>query len=262
MPTLNDIRTAGEAKLRELLAGFTRRQRAEIASAIRQYGSVRNIPDAFWERQQREMEEEATAAFLVLMLASDEWTTGEIRRQGQPARMAGEASVGAYGRAAASQATKLADQFTRTTRDRLVRSMADLEIASIGKGGPTKAEIRTTVADVLDKSRIDAGVTTNTTQSVSRGQIGGARRAEGQLGGDGAAAADDIRQRVTVQLIWRIHPERSKSGESCPRCQAVNGQPEEVWGVIFPEGPGDEAHVNCNCDLEVRAIVEPAEQAA
>jgi len=261
MTQLDTLRSNTAGELSKKLRLLDRRHRQLISEAIERYGSVAAVPQSVWDQIARDVENETAAALLILLLATDELTVRQIRRQGTAVSGASVASLSAYQTRAAEQAMRMARGTTETVRRRLAATV-DAQAAVLRTKTPAEAlrTVRTAVDEVFTSGRIERVTRTVVVNTTSLGQIGAARRAStagggvGQpAGGDGAAAG--VGQRVRVELIWRIHPERSKSG-TCPRCEAVSGTTEKVWGLVFPSGPGDEAHPNCNCELSPVAVVD------
>lgn len=250
MPSLDAIRLSGEAKLDKLLAKLDKRHRKEVLNEIEQVGSVREIPDSFWERIRSEQETELVAALLVLILAGDEWTTNELRQQGVIARGASDKTTVDYALSAAHRAQDIAATTTDTLRNRLARKIEDAALTGPGRlGEVTRAGAEQAADEVFTPERRGTIATDATTGSLSTGQRGAAER----IGGDGAST--EAGQRVTIELIWRTE----KDNRVCPRCSPLDGTNEEIWGKVFPNGPGPTAHPNCRCELEPRVIVEPAD---
>lgn len=243
MPTLDDLRTAQESQLEELLARLDRRHRAMLRAAIERYGRVQDIPQEVWDRIRADMESEEVAALILLAIAAaDEWTTGEISRQGVRTRGYGQAGFAGYAMDAARRTQAMAAQTTDTLRDRLARKVEDMRTAGPGRVGDLTDEgIERALDDVLTTERRRTIAIDQTTSGFSVGQRGARERI---AGGDGATL--DTGQRVAIELIWRTELD----DRVCPRCSPLEGQPEEVWSRVFPDGPGPEAHPNCRCSLQ------------
>jgi hypothetical protein len=251
MPDLDDIRYAAEAEFKRELQKLDRRNRAKLMAALERYGHPRDIPQAIWDEIQREYEEAAVAIMLIAMLSGDEWTTDQLERQGLPVSAASERD---YALTAARQAQISAAQTTNTLRNRLIRKVED-ELASIEKGGLGALSGRgaeRVFGDVLTDSRWENIATSETTGALTTGQRGAGRR----MGGDGAATADG--QRVEVEMRWRTE----NDNRVCPRCAPLEGTNESVWGLVFPDGPGEQSHTNCRCWLEPVVVVRGSEVAA
>lgn len=268
MPTtIDDIRDAGEKQLQAVLAKLDKRHRATLLAAVKRYGSVRAIPASVWDEIKRDTEENVVAALLLLMLAADEWTSEEFGGQGLDVRKASDRDVSIYSIKAARRAQRMADLTVETTRDRWARKFEDEALTGDGPVGSTTPEgNERSLDDVLDDARRKATAANETTGSISTGQIDAGRRAEeaaakeaGRPGTTptGTPAGDDgaqerPTQRVKVELIWKTE----RDNRVCPRCSPLEGTNEDVWGLVFPEGPGEEAHPNCRCWLSPQVVVD------
>jgi len=249
MPTLADIRIRGEADVQKRLEQLDERHRAMVRAAIKQYGRVEHIPEAVWQEIERDMDRELTAALVLLLIAADDWSMGRLDDQGVRTPALDDPTELRYAALAARRAIAMSSSAATALGNRLERKTSDSRLTGPGEVGDlTEQGIDEVLAEVFSDSR-RAGIATDaTTRGISDGQIGARDRA---VGGDGAATEDG--QPMTISLIWRTHPERSKTGP-CPKCTPLNGQPEKVWSQVFPEGPGDEAHPNCVCTLDLVAV--------
>lgn len=251
--TIDDLRAAGEADLDRRLKKLDRRHKAMLRAAIDRYERVENIPESVWDEIRRDIEEEEAAAILLLIIAADEWTTARIGEQGGSAGEVGRRQAAAYSLAAARQAIGSAASSVDTMRNRLERKVGDMQTSGPGAVGTlTKGGIDEALEDVLTQSRRATMATDATTQGFSIGQRGAAERA-GEMGGDGAQTADG--QTVKVELRWKTE----NDNRVCSRCSPLDGTYEEVWGRVFPNGPGPDAHPNCRCFLEPVVIVSRSE---
>lgn len=245
MPTLDDLRTGGEAELEHILAKLDRRHRARVHAAIERYGSVDEIPESFWTELQRETEEEQVAAVLLLILAADEWTTDEIEKQGVAKRRRTDRNRAAV--SAARQVQRTSGQTIDTLRKRLGRKIEDAKASGPGDVGELTSDgIDEALDDVFTDTRRKTIATDETTTAFSTGQRGARDRIEG------GGIKNEQGQRVTLELIWRTE----RDNIVCPRCSPLEGKPESVWSQVFPEGPGPAAHPNCRCSLQPQVIVD------
>lgn len=247
---LAEIRSAAEADLTAALERLDAKHRAEVRDAIKEFGRVQNIPDYFWDRLKTEIATDESAVVLALiMLGGDAWTTDRYAQLGLPVRSVPTAAQ--YRADAAARQAFMADTTVDTLRQRLTRRIEDAIAGGPGKVGTlTDKGIDQALDDVFTKQRRETIATDQTTGALSKGQLTARERLRG---GDGAATNDEG-QSVTLELIWR-----TSGGENvCPRCSPLEGQPESVWGQVFPDGPGNEAHPRCACRLEPRLTVEAA----
>ena len=246
MPTLSTIRDAGETDIEALLKQLDERHKEILRSAVRKYG-VQNIPDSIWTEIQNNIEEETAAAILLLLIAADDLTTGQIAAGGIPRRNISQQQVAMYSILSAQQASAMAAGTTDTLRNRLTRKVQDQALTGRGAlGNVTPTGIEDALDEVFTDSRRETMAIDTTTQAVSAGTRGAAERA----GGDGGNAGIAPGMSPTIQLIWRTE----RDNLVCPRCSPLEGTTEDVWGLVFPEGPGPDCHPNCRCELEVRVV--------
>lgn len=263
MPTLDDLRTAAEAKLKATLKKLDDHHRAMLRAAIERYGSVRGVPDSVWQSIVDDQESaEAAAVLLLLMKSADEWTMSEFANLGVDVVPLSDQGLGYYAVEAARRTRAMAEQATATTRDRLERKLQDSQLTGPGVVGElTSAGIDDALDDVFTDSRRDTTAADLTTSAFSHGQIGARDRQLGDdgkapvrpIGGDGASLTPH--QRVTLELTWRTE----RDNRVCPRCSPLEGTPESIWSLVFPDGPGSEAHPNCRCWLQPQVIVDAVE---
>lgn len=249
MLTLDTIRDAGERDIEALLKNLDDRHKALLRDAITKYG-VNNVPESVWGEVQQNMEESTVAAILLLLMMADDWTTTEIEQAGAGRSRISDAQLNEYKRTAARHSRELSLQTTSTLRDRLTRKVQDQALTGPGEiGTATDMGVDVALDDVFTQSRRETIAIDTTTTAMSAGQRAAAERAKEALGGDGTAAADGIK--TTIALIWRTE----KDYLVCPRCSPLEGQPEEVWGRVFPLGPGPACHPNCRCELDIRVVL-------
>jgi hypothetical protein len=250
--TLDEIRADGERDLTALFASLDERHRRMLENAIGEYGTVRNIPDSFWAqlsediRTAKDDENRTAAGILLLILAdSDEWTADQMARQGVRVPALTPSEMTDYSLAMAGRIDDLANSSVKTLRNRLTRKAQDSQLTGPGEIGELTDEgLAQALDDVLTDSRIETIATDQTTQAITAGQRGAGDRVAGGEGAEAGAGG------LTVALIWRTE----KDNLVCPRCAPLEGQPEEVWALVFPEGPGPDAHPNCRCSLEPQVV--------
>lgn len=244
-PTLDDIRTAGETKVAQLLAAVDEHAKAILRDALRRYGRVQDIPDSAWAKVKEHYADNDRLAVAIMILAfeADLWTIGEMQRHGVRVSIP---SFAPYSQQA-EDSVKSLDGTVDTIRNRLTQAIKRSRLEGPGELGElTEDGIDEAISGVFTDERIKTIATDQTTGAISGGQIGARDRTVGE---DGVAeTVDGIR--MTVSLIWRTE----KDNLVCPDCRPMEGKPEEIWSLVFPEGPGDDAHPNCRCYLEVRAV--------
>lgn len=244
MPTLDDLRAASEERLNTKLDRLDERHKKRLRSLLSRYGSVDAIPETEWWSIRHEIEEETAAAILLLILAADDWTTGQIEGQDVETRRRTKRITDLYSLEAGRRAIDMAAQTTDTVRARLKRKLEDARTSGPGAVGElTEEGIDEALEDTYTPERRGTIATDQTTSGFSLGQRGAAER------GDGAETADG--QKVRIELRWVTE----RDNRVCPRCSPLEGTYEDVWGLVFPEGPGSAAHPNCRCYLDPVAIV-------
>lgn len=255
MLTLDDIRARGVDDLQKLLADLDARHRKMLLDAIATYGNVRDVPESVWTTIEDDLRNETAAALLLIVADADDWTADAIARQGVRTNGLTTAEMSAYTILTASHADEMAVDTTSALRNRLTRKVQDSQLTGPGDVGElTTAGIEQAIDDVLTTGRRAGIAIDETTSAISRGQLGARDRTNGS---DGASTFDG--QKVLVKLRWKVHPELSQSGP-CWRCAPLDGKPEEVWSLVFPEGPGDDAHKGCVCTTEVYYVVVGASE--
>lgn len=248
--TLDQIRADGERDIAAALALLDARHKQLLLDAIKRYGNVRNIPDSVWQQIADDTGSELAAAALLIVADADDYMTLGFANAGVRTFDLTPAEMAAYSVATTRRADQAALDSTNTLRDRLDRKVQDEMLTGEGAVGTFSVPgLELAVDGVLSGERRIGFALDETTDSISQGQIGARDRT---VGDDGAAETTDG-QEVSIELIWRVHPERSRTGP-CPRCAPLEGQPEEVWEQIFPEGPGPDAHPGCVCTLDFNLI--------
>lgn len=249
MQTIDDIRDEREAELLAILAQLDIEHRKSLIYAIERYGRVQNIPEVEWQQLRNHTEDRTVHALFISIVAADRWTTQEIRRLDISTRADGGRDRLRYAVAAASRARRMADVTVQTIRDRLSRRI-ETELAS-GPGGVgelTSEGIEAAVDEVLTDSRAEAVAVTETTGALTDGQRGAADRANEANkpadADDGGIPGGD--QAPLLGMLWQTE----RDNKVCSRCAPLQDQPESVWSKVFPNGPGQDAHVNCRCWLK------------
>lgn len=249
MPDLDAIRTDAETDFAAALADLDERHREILRDAIERYGRVQDIPEHIWRGIQFDLEEQAAAILLAIILLGDDWTTSEMADQGVRRRSLSPQQMAGYSIDAASRASDMAAAATETLRNRLARKVEDMRISGPGNvGNLTPTGIKKALDEVFTDQRRETIATDQTTQGLSAGQLG----ARDRMGGDGASTTTG--QAVSIELYWVTE----RDDKVCPRCAPLHDQPESVWSKVFPKGPGPEAHPNCRCSLRPVVVVQGA----
>lgn len=225
--TIEQLRTATESSLQSLLAKLRPNHRERVLAAISEYGNVGNVPQAFWNELQADIENESIAAMLLLLVAvyTKETTSfgldppdeRQLRTQATPAAQA-------LGR-------DVARDYVDAIRGRLTDKI-DSRIGELNAAGAeaARAVIKQEIDDVIDVPQAESSTITNTTRGVSTAQ---------------GSAFDDV-GRATGQAIdqkWVTE----KDARVCPTCSPLEGRPSIDWVEKFPSGPP--AHPRCRCRL-------------
>lgn len=247
MPTLEELRGAGESELRSILGDADQKVRDILRAALRQYGSVAKIPQSVWGDVERYYadNDRLAAAIILLMASADDLTVSHLAGQGV-ARTTRQMELADYRHTAAAKVRSLSGTVD-TLRNRLQRAEQKQRLTGAGEVGDiTDDGIEHALDEVLTPQRAETISIDQTTEALTVGQRGGANRT---VGADGTAAtAGGVP--MTVALLWRTETDNLV----CHWCAPLEGQPEEVWSLVFPNGPGKEAHPNCRCSLEVVAV--------
>lgn len=138
----------------------------------------------------------------------------------------------ATAKAAAIAASKFAEtQAAALSAEITANTVAALAAISLTAAITQQSAIQAELDKVLGANRASAIGVTETTSTLSRGQMDAGDRYEKITGGK-------------LQRLWVI-----EDGTACKVCRAVNDEPEEVWGAQFPGGPP--AHPHCRCKLKL-----------
>lgn len=240
------LRQSGEAKLERILQDSDEEARKILRDTLNQHGSLEAVPESVWQkiRDHYADNDALAAAILLLWVSADQAMTSDIEKLGIGVR--NRLPMSGYALSAARQTQSLAGTVD-TLRDRLRRKIQDAQLEGPGGVGElTAGGIEQALDSVFTDARRRQLATDQTTGAISGGQIGARDR---HVGDDGSALTTGG-VRMTVALIWETEGDELV----CPRCAPLNGQPEEVWSSVFPDGPGDDAHSNCRCRLRVMLV--------
>ena len=244
MTDLDTIRNQGEEEIAAILASLDERHKAILRDALRRYGSVENIPLDVWGKIQEDTEEEAAAVLLLLMLGGAGFTSSEIELQGGRTK---RPDLGRMSLLAARQAMNAAANDNASLMKRITYALEQARLnQNFGDiGDLTQEGIDKALQDVFDAKRRQGMAIDQTTEALTTGQ---------REAGRSAATTNTSGQRVNILMLWRT----ARDNGVCQRCEPLNDKPEEIWSLVFPNGPGINAHPSCRCRLRAVVVVEEA----
>jgi hypothetical protein len=220
-------RTDFEERFAARMSRLSSRHRRELQHLLGVPPDISRVPDSFWERVQRETEEEAAALMLLIMLASSRVTLSSIPESSRiDVDRAADRIVSQAAEASARRAAVLAESYTERSREML--GLAGQRWADAEPGAITGAEIAEDTTSIFGPARSESVAITETTQAAS---IGGELAIEATVGksdGDTWFTAQDNRV--------------------CPICGPLHGASRERWSRFFPSGPP--AHPRCRCWIQ------------
>jgi len=251
---LEQLRSATEADLAQLMGKLGPSQRRALRDAIDRYGSVAAVPESVWEGLKQEIDEQAASLMLLLLMGTYRITgqrigrgaTAEQRRQiGELADDEERLRV-AVAAPAATMGRRVADEYIDGVRNRLENSV-DAKADELNSLPPREASRR--VADEIESAvGEDAGeatAVTNTTRAITAGQ---------------ESAAGDVSRRLRVDYTTTWVTERD--AKVCPICRPLDGKNANDWDAVLATGGvssdalayiqasgGPPAHPNCRCRL-------------
>lgn len=239
MANIDTLRAIAQGDLSALLKKLGPRHRGMILSAVRQYGSVAAIPVAFWQELQRDIDEEAAAAILLLIVAGYEDTEDELGVD----RLGRHLVMPAASTTAAVQAQRMSTDWVGGLRQRLIDSI-DSNIFTLNDLSDVERarELRSAIRDATSDDRAE----TAGSDAATRGATSARRSGRDDV---------QVRTKTKIELYWENHPEDSESGP-CDKCAPYHNTPESTWGQVYPEGP-PQPHKRCVCKLRVVVIVAP-----
>ena len=209
-----------EAHYQRKLGKLSVRHRKELLQLLGSPPDPLNVPDSFWEKVRREVENENAAILLLLFLAS---ANSHARRAGRDpksdAALSGllQTQASAY---AGDAGRRLGAQYTNSSRDSLNRNRDDWQ-----KPGITKAEIATDVGTIFGPARTEGIVISETTDAQTAGGESGVLHTTG----------------FSDEDLWRTEDDLSV----CPICRPLHNKKRSEWQSLFPRGP--KAHPRCRC---------------
>lgn len=225
MATIDQIRNAGEKDLARRLKTLSKKHRKAIQNAMEQYGGLEQIPAAFWDSLQKEIEDENAAMLALIFIAAHDTTSRQLQVDRTKKEVEQKAQEFAIARSRA-----MGKSHVDHTRERLSHR---LEVLS-DKITTTVDQIRIAgeeLKGILTDDRAENAATTETTSGISGGQIGSAEDYE----------ADNPQDKVSYK--WKTE----RDARVCLICKPLDGKLDHHWSTYFPGGPP--AHPNCRCEL-------------
>ncbi|WP_013626592.1 phage minor head protein [Rubinisphaera brasiliensis] len=210
-----------EAGFFRRLNGLSRQHRKELEQHLAGTLDYSRVPQAFWERVEKQREDEIAAALVLLFILAGD----QMNRSGEMSRkvVADRAELWA-----GPKAREIATGYVQHSRDRLKRASDDWQKnIQGGDGAELKPPIKETAQDVFSPQRDEAISVTATTE---------ARAAGGEVVSDlvGTKSPDDY---------WQTE----EDSRVCPICSPLNDAKRDVWEAKFPMGPP--AHPHCRCQI-------------
>jgi hypothetical protein len=193
----------------------TGKYRAELRKLLGEPPDIKNIPDSFWDRVEREMEEEVAMLLLLMFIMS-------ATRHGAPKAAANIA------------AASFAEQRAKDVARGLVETGKELVENSTDKGEA--------IRKVFGPERIEKIVISEATTAESAGTEIGVKSSVDELKKTG--------KKITVERFWwhnsRRPPRHSKASiDPCPICTPLDGKKLKDLPKQYQNGPP--AHPNCDC---------------
>ena len=226
MASIQDIRSQGESNLAKTMRGLSKKHKQRIKNAMKQYGGFENIPNAFWEELQKDIRDEMMAMFILIYVASHETTQNKMKFQIPQEELQIRAQT-----VAGNRASLLATSYVGHTRERMQNHLDNIR-SQITSVADEVREMTRKADEVLSAERAESVAVTETTASISAGQLDG---------------VDDYKVQnptAITDVLWITEAD----GKVCTVCRPLHRKKEEVWSTAFPAGPP--AHPNCRCELK------------
>ncbi len=223
MPGLRN-RQAMQARFGREMGKLNAKFRKELLRLAGDPPDISRVPPEFWQRVQRESEDEMTALMVLIFAAS----AGQHGMPRDSAQFRGE-------QFAAHRAGFVADGLASGSRTRLLDAQTAIErhqartIAETGRISTAAAkDLRIRIANTFGTGRA-AGIATTETTAAETGGIN--------------AAVEDQPPDIRPLRVWFLGPCRH-----CTFCPLVAGTEHSFWSQ-FISGPP--AHVRCCCTIEL-----------
>lgn len=222
-----------EAQFTAKLSKLNARHRRELVALLGSPPDVRRVTQAFWDRVERETEEEAAALLWLIFMASARQHSapfvptlqidpGDLRKQL-------EDDAAAYAR---DRLKTLIPGYIEHSKDMLGTAGTDWETQGAAGDVITRKEVDERVGTIFGEGRAEGIGVTETTAAGSAGGESGIGNTVG----------------VSTKDLWIIEDQNA-----CPICKPLNLTPRSNWERFFPQGPP--AHPICRCHVRYAAEV-------
>lgn len=185
----------------------------------------RRVPITFWQKVQKEIDEQAAAILLLIVAASIKSHSKPLLPwiEQQPTKQTSISNAQEIGRQWADQRSKqLASEVVKNSIDRLANAVAENAAA--------------TAESVFGPDRNENIAVTTTSETISRGGEITISQTVGQSNND----------------TWYTE----RDSKVCPFCNPLHGRTRDTWSRFFPDGPP--AHPRCRCWIEYAHEKQPA----
>lgn len=224
MPDLTN-RSDEEAELAYLLMVLFQQYRGLALTLLGDQPSIAYIPPGFYADMQRDIDE--TIRQFVERIHRE----AALRMaDGLGFDANAEAAANAAAAWAAQRAAELSQELVARIQQAVSEAVASLYVAgAVGVAGTEVASLGLVLGTIWSAERAERIARNEITEAVSAGEI---------------AERDEIEALYNVTLVGIWNTEEG----ACEICAPLEGEPEEVWGRYFPEGPPG-PHVGCQCFL-------------
>lgn len=197
------------------------KHRRELASLLGSPPDSRNVPFSFWQKVQKESEEEFFSLLLLIFIASSQQhsplDSGTVFQSFMDAN--GE-------QWSKSRSQQVSAGYVQNSRDRL--DQLSTKWNANPESPATKSKVTQDLISLFGPDRAEGIAITEGTNAITAGSESAAKQSGGLSGDD----------------LWITERDR----KVCPVCVPLNNQPRSVWGLKFPAGPP--AHPRCRCYIE------------
>lgn len=195
-----------EAEYFRNLNQLSSRHRRELKALLGDSPDLGRVPQAFWQKVEKEREDEIAAILILLFLLA-----GDRMRQGTNATTS-EQQAETFAR---THARRVSSSYTRHSIERLTTKLSEPEPPPTGQ----------IVDDVFSDERDENIVVTTTTEARQAG-------AEDAVQEFNATSPDDT---------WVTE----KDARVCPICRPLDGTKRDNWTRKFPSGPPAHPRCRC-----------------